>query len=858
MAKHSLVIVESPAKAKTIGKYLGRNFEVKACMGHLRDLPKSTLGVDLEHDFEPVYMPIKGKEDIIGDLKRSADKADMVYLATDPDREGEAISWHLKQLLELPDEKTRRVTFNEITKKVVQDSIQTPRDIDQNLVDAQQARRILDRIVGYELSPLLWKKIRRGLSAGRVQSVATRMVDDRDREIEAFQPEEYWSLDANLLGGSPKKAKFIAHYYGKDGEKVELKSEAETDEVINAVKDAEFIVKNIKRIDKQRRPAPPFTTSTLQQEASRKLSMTPRRTMAIAQQLYEGVELEGEGAVGLITYMRTDSLRLSDEAIAAARSFIQNRYGEKYCPDKPNRYKAKANAQDAHEAIRPSNLNWTPEQVKKDLTSEQYRLYRLVWSRFVACQMANAIYDSVSVEIDADHHRFRASSSSLKFSGYTAVYEEGKDEEKTEKSTPLPALQIGEVLTLQDFTKAQHFTQPPAHYTEATLIRAMEEQGIGRPSTYAPTISTILDRAYVIKDERHLRITNLGRVVTQLMKDRFTDIADLKFTANMEEKLDSVEEGNVPWRGVLKDFYGDFDQNLKQAEQDLDGVRIKVPDEVTDEICDLCGRNLVIKSGRFGRFLACPGYPECSFTKPLAVEMPGRCPKCGGRIMKRTGTSKRTHRQYTYYCCEHRNSPKEDLRCDFVTWDVPLKDDCPVCGNTLFKRSGRGYKKPFCINPACSEFLPEDQRGYPKKPTEESKDETETAQTDNAESPVDAPSDSADTESESKTAKKSAKKTTTTKSKTAAKKSKTIKKTASEKLEESESKSKTARKSTAKTTSKTKSATKSKTATKANMTKTTAKKSETVKKTAGKKAVGTSKKSTSKKSVKAPETDEAE
>ena len=783
MAKQSLVIVESPAKAKTIGKYLGKDFTVKACMGHLRDLPKSTLGVDLEHDFEPVYKPIKGKEEIISDLKKAAKSADTVYLATDPDREGEAISWHLKQLLNLPDEKTRRVTFNEITKKVVQESIQEPRDIDQNLVDAQQARRILDRIVGYELSPLLWKKIRRGLSAGRVQSVATRMVDDRDREIEAFQPEEYWTLDANLLGNDLKKMAFAARYYGKNGKKAELKSAAEVDEVVRETENAVFSVKSVKPADKQRSPSPPFTTSTMQQEASRKLSMTPRRTMAIAQQLYEGVDIEGEGTVGLITYMRTDSLRLSEEAVAAAREFIVGRYGQNYYPVKgPNHYKAKATAQDAHEAIRPSNVNWTPEMLKKDLTGEQYRLYRLIWSRFVACQMANAVYDSVAVEIEAAEHSFRASASSLKFAGYTAVYEEGRDEEKEEKESPLPALQEGEQLALRDFSRDQHFTQPPAHYTDATLIRAMEEQGIGRPSTYAPTVSTILDREYVVKEGKYLHITNLGRVVTALMKERFSDIADLKFTANMEQRLDSVEEGATPWKSVLRDFYGEFDHDLKQAEQELDGVRIKVPDEVSEEICPECGRNLVIKSGRFGRFLACPGYPECSFTMPLVVEMPGRCPKCGGRIMKRTGTSKKTGKQYTYYCCEHMNSRDESAKCDFMTWDVPVKDDCPVCGHTMFKKAGRGFKKPFCINPECSNFLPEDQRGYPKKPAAEGKSEEPEAGTEEAK-PAAKKSTAKKAASEKTAAKKPAAKKTTAKAatkKTAAKKT-TAKKPAASK-----------------------------------------------------------------------------
>ena len=805
MAKQSLVIVESPAKAKTIEKYLGKEFRVRASMGHLRDLPKSKLGVDVEHDFEPVYQPIKGKEEIIGELKKSAKAADTVYLATDPDREGEAISWHLKQLLELPDGKTRRVTFNEITKKVVQESIQEPRDIDQNLVDAQQARRILDRIVGYELSPLLWKKIRRGLSAGRVQSVATRMVDDREREIEAFQPEEYWTLDAALLGGGAKRAEFTAHYHGKDGKKAELKSAAEVDAVVEETKNRPFSVKSVKRTDKQRSPSPPFTTSTLQQDASRKLSMTPRRTMAIAQQLYEGVDIAGEGAVGLITYMRTDSLRISEEALAAAKTFILGRYGKEYYPAQTRHYKAKANAQDAHEAIRPSNVALTPEQVKGDLTGEQYRLYKLIWSRFLASQMENAVYDSVSVDIAAGEHIFRATASGLKFAGYTAVYEEGRDEEKEEKESPLPALREGEELALKEFHRDQHFTQPPAHYTDATLIRAMEEQGIGRPSTYAPTVSTILDREYVLKEGKYLRITNLGRVVTELMKQRFPDIADLQFTAHMEQKLDSVEEGRTPWKDVLRDFYGDFEKDLKEAETALEGIRIKVPEEVSEEVCPECGRNLVVKSGRFGRFLACPGYPDCSFTMPLVVVMPGRCPKCGGRLMKRTGVSKKTNKQYNYYCCEHRSAKDESSRCDFMTWDVPVKDDCPVCGQTMFKRSGRGFKRPYCINPACSNFLPEDQRGYPKKKTDG--DGTEPPETEEAPAKKSAAAKKTTAAKKTATAKKTAaakkpaaakktaaatkkatttKKTTTTKT-TAAKKTATAKKTAAAKKTTAES-----------------------------------------------------------------------
>ena len=782
MAKEDLVIVESPAKAKTIGKYLGKGYAVKACMGHLRDLPKSTIGVDFEADFEPEYRPIRGKEDIISDLRRSADAAGTVYLATDPDREGEAISWHLKNLLELPDEKAKRVTFNEITKKVVQESIREPREIDQSLVDAQQARRILDRIVGYKISPVMWKKIKPRMSAGRVQSVATRMVDDREREIEAFQSEEYWTLDALLLGNDVKKIPFAAHYHGRDGKKAELKSAEAVDAIVRETENEAFTVKSVKRSDKQRSPSPPFTTSTMQQEASRKLSMTPRRTMAIAQQLYEGVDIAGEGTVGLITYMRTDSLRLSEEAIASARSFISSRYGSAYCPAAPRHYKAKATAQDAHEAIRPSNVNWTPEELKKDLTAEQYRLYRLIWSRYVACQMANAVYDSVSVEVDCAGHSFRASSSSLKFSGYTAVYEEGRDEEKEEKESPLPALQEGEELKLKDFVRDQHFTQPPAHYTDATLIRAMEEQGIGRPSTYAPTVSTILDRGYVKKEGKYLLITNLGRASTEWMKEYFADIEDLKFTAGMEQKLDAVEEGSVAWKDVLRDFYYDgFEEKLKAAEA---GERKIVPPTVSDEICPECGKNLVEKDGKFGPFLACPGFPECSFTMPLVIVMPGRCPKCGGRLMKRTGVSKKSGKQYTYYCCEYRNHKDENLKCEFVTWDVPVKDDCPVCGETMFKRSGKGFKKPFCINEACENFLPEDKRGYPKtagKTEGENGGEAEAANETAAEKKT-AAKKTAGKRSAAKTVKKTAAKKSAEK-KTAAKKT-AAKKTTKKKGEE--------------------------------------------------------------------------
>ena len=707
MAKaKDLVIVESPAKAKTIEKYLGGNYKVTASMGHLRDLPKSKMGVDIENGFEPQYIPVRDKTELITQLKKDAKSANTVYLATDPDREGEAISWHLKELLDLPEDKARRVTFNEITRKVVTDSIQHPRGIDQDLVDAQQARRILDRIVGYKLSPLLWRKVRTGLSAGRVQSVATRMVVDREEEIKAFVSEEYWLLDALLSradGGS-----FTARYYGEGEKKRELKCRADVDAILEDTKDAPFTVTSVKRGEKQRTPAPPFITSTLQQEASRRLSMTPRRTMSIAQQLYEGVEIAGQGSVGLITYMRTDSLRLSEDALSAAKDYIIGRYGSAYYPGKPRRFKTKAGAQDAHEAIRPTDVNLTPEMVRKDLTQEQYRLYRLIWGRFTASQMANAVYDNVSVDVDSAGHTFRANYSELKFPGYTAVYEEAKDEESDELKNPLPSLSEGEGLKLEKMTPDQQFTQPPARYTEATLIRAMEEKGIGRPSTYAPTISTITAHDYVIKEGKYLRPTPLGEVVTGLMKEHFADIVDLKFTNHMEEELDGIESGRAEWRKVLDEFYRGFEKEYEQAEKSLDGVRVKVPDVLSDETCDVCGRQMVVKKGRFGYFLACPGFPECTFTKPIVVEMPGKCPKCGGKILKRT-----SRKGYVFYACERGTD------CGFITWDVPTKDFCPACGKTLFKKSGRGPLKSFCINEACPNFVPEEKRSYKKKTPEE-------------------------------------------------------------------------------------------------------------------------------------------
>lgn len=698
-----LVIVESPSKAKTISKYLGPDYQVKACMGHLRDLPKSTMGVDLENDFTPEYIPMKEKAELIKELKRSADKADTVYLATDPDREGEAISWHIKELLKLPDQKTRRVTFNEITKNVVTRAIAQPRDIDRDLVDAQQARRILDRIVGYQLSPLLWRKVRRGLSAGRVQSVATRMVVERENEIRAFVPEEYWSLDVTL-SCQDKAGSFEAHYHG-DEKKRTLRSEDEVRAIMADVEGQLFTVGSIKKADKHRSPAPPFITSTLQQEASRKLNMTPKRTMTIAQQLYEGVDVTGHGTVGLITYMRTDSLRLSEEAISAARGFIQERYGKAFCPASARHYKTKSAAQDAHEAIRPSDVRLDPELIQKDLTRDQYRLYRLIWSRFVACQMSNAVYDTAAIDTVCKGHVFRSNHQNLRFAGFLAVYEEGRDDESEEKTDVLPELQEGEQVRHLRSKPEQHFTQPPARYTEATLVKAMEEKGVGRPSTYASIVSTIQDREYVVKKDKKLEPTPLGEVVTQLMLDRFTDVIDVAFTAGMENKLDEVEAGRLPYKQVLRDFYAGFHQEMEAAEDALKDTRIKVPEEVSDEVCEVCGRNMVVKFGRFGKFLACPGYPECKNTKPIVEHMPGRCPKCGAGMLKR-----KSKKGYTYYSCE--TGPE----CGFLTWDVPTDQDCPTCGQTMFKRSGKGRMRPFCINEACANFLPEDKRGYYRKP----------------------------------------------------------------------------------------------------------------------------------------------
>ena len=686
MAKKHLVIVESPAKAKTIGKYLGKDYEVKASMGHLRDLPKSKLGVDIEHDFEPVYQPIRGKEELISELKKAAKSSDTVYLATDPDREGEAISWHLKALLNLDDEKAKRVTFNEITKKVVSESIKEPRAIDQDLVDAQQARRVLDRIVGYQLSPLLWKKVRRGLSAGRVQSVAVRMVDDREKEIQAFEAQEYWTLDADLTDEATHKT-FEAHYYGKDGKKVEPASGEQVDGIIADIGDKSFTVTNIKRTDKQRSPSLPFTTSTLQQEASRKLNMTPRRTMAIAQQLYEGVDITGEGTVGLITYMRTDSLRIAAEAQAAAKTFIADRWGEGYVCKMPRKWKSRSAtaAQDAHEAIRPSMPELTPDEVEQSISGDTAKLYRLIWSRFMASQMADCIQDTVSASITAGEYLFRASGFRVSFDGFTALYEESTDDTK-KKETALPPLEEGQKLALKKLTADQKFTQPPPLYTEATLIHALEENGIGRPSTYAPIITTIVDRGYVEKDQKKLKTTPLGQAVNTVMMEQFPDIVNVKFSADMEKKLDVVEAGEADWVKTIDEFYQGFEKSLEQAEKNMEGKRIKVEDIPTDEICEKCGRPMVIKSGRYGKFVACSGFPECRNAHPLVKDTGGLCPLDGGHMLVRKSSKGRV-----YYGCS--NYPK----CNYMTWDEPVPEKCPQCGSTLFKKKGQLY----CAKEGC-------------------------------------------------------------------------------------------------------------------------------------------------------------
>ena len=687
-----LVIVESPAKAKTIKKYLGSNYTVQASMGHLRDLPKSQLGVDVENGFEPRYITIRGKGDLLSKLKKHAKNADKVFLATDPDREGEAISWHLQQVLDIEPEKTYRVAFNEITQSAVKSAVKSPRQIDLNLVDAQQARRVLDRIVGYSISPLLWKKVKKGLSAGRVQSVATRLVVDRENEIDNFDPVEFWNISA-VMSQQGAKQEFTARFHGgTDGKKKELHNKEQVEEILNNLKNSDYIVKSVKTSDKTRTPAAPFTTSTLQQEASRKLNYTSKKTMQVAQTLYEGVDIKGKGTVGLITYMRTDSLRISDEAQAAARQFIAETYGSEFHPVKPRQFRTKKGAQDAHEAIRPTDVTFTPQMAKQILEPSLFKLYKLIWERFVASQMSNAIYDTIQADIQADKYIFKASGSKIKFHGFTKVYVESIDvtneEDDQQQEGKLPALEKDEKLDLKKLDPKQSFTQPPARYTEATLIKAMEEEGIGRPSTYAPTISTILARGYVAREAKSLYPTELGSVVTDLMKEYFTDIVDVEFTANMETLLDRVEEGQEEWKKVIGDFYTPFESVLKKAEDEVS--KIKVADEVSDVQCEKCGRMMVYKMGRFGKFLACPGFPECRNTKNITVELGVPCPKCGGKVLIRN-----SKRGKLYYGCEHNPS------CDFMTWDKPINEKCQVCGSIKVEKRTKGGIKHVCSNKEC-------------------------------------------------------------------------------------------------------------------------------------------------------------
>lgn len=695
---YKLVIVESPAKARTISKFLGRSYKVEASQGHVRDLPKSQLGVDVEHDFEPKYITIRGRGEVLERIRKEAKGAKSIILATDPDREGEAISWHLATILGIDPESACRVEFNEITEKTVKNAIKEPRAVNMQLVNAQQARRLLDRLVGYKISPLLWVKIKKGLSAGRVQSVATRMVVDREQEIEQFEPEEYWYVDAQLrAGGKQLQARLIS----LDGERVTLSDAEQANEAKARVEKGGFVIRSVKRGERRKHPAAPFTTSNLQQEASRKLGFTTAKTMQVAQQLYEGVDIEGRGTLGLISYIRTDSVRLSDEAVAAAREMISERYGEQFVPEKPNVYKGRKSAQDAHEAIRPTNLELRPEDIKASLTKDQYNLYRLVYLRFVACQMADALYETQQIEIASDSGVvLRSSAERLKFAGFTAVYEEGTDDAPNQDehgSSLMADVSEGDHAELLSDEATQHFTQAPARYTEASLVRALEEKGIGRPSTYAPTISTILARGYVMREKKQLFPTELGVMITDMMKEYFADIVDIAFTAGMEEQLDEVEEGKLDWHKVLSDFYGPFEKTLENAESKIEKVEIK--DEISDIPCDKCGAMMVYKLGRYGRFLACPNFPECRNTKAIQVEIDAPCPKCGGKLLQKTSRKGRK-----FYGCERYPE------CDFVSWDMPVSEKCPKCGSYMTLSHTKKGDFYVCANENCRERVAAPQK----------------------------------------------------------------------------------------------------------------------------------------------------
>ncbi len=684
-----LVIVESPAKAKTIKKYLGSGFEVTASMGHIRDLPQSRLGVDVERGFKPDYVPMRGKNETISKLKEVASKSDYIYLATDPDREGEAISWHLAYILGIDSKSPVRVSFNEITKSAVKHGIDNPRIIDENLVNAQQARRILDRLVGYKLSPFLCRKIKKGLSAGRVQSVTTRLIVDRERLIRDFIPQEYWNLTAFF--NSKENKLFSAKFHGDTKKKIEINNKQLCDKILNELNNAPYIVNKVKKDTKTRQSAPPFITSTLQQEAVKRFSYSSKNTMRIAQQLYEGVNIKEMGLQGLITYMRTDSLRVSNDAVNEAKELIIAKFGEQYYPKTPKIYKSKANSQDGHEAIRPSMVTLEPNKIKDSLTPEQFKLYKLIWDKFMASQMASAIYETLNIDILANGYIFKTSDQKIIFAGFTALYEDYNEDKKEDDFGKLPKnLKEGTVLSFKELKGEQKFTQPPARYTEASLIKALEENGIGRPSTYAPTISTIIGRNYVEKEAKVLKPTVLGEITTDLMTDCFSDIVDVEFTANMENKLDTIEEGKTNWIDVLREFYKPFANKLSIAEEKMKDKYIKVPDEKSNIICDKCGKNMVIKLGRFGKFLACPSYPECKNTKPIVNETKGICIKCGGIILQKKSKTGRK-----FFGCE--NYPK----CDFVSWDEPTSELCPNCNSTLFKKNGK-VKKIYCVKEGCN------------------------------------------------------------------------------------------------------------------------------------------------------------
>ncbi len=685
---NNLVIVESPAKANTIGKFLGKDYKIVASVGHVRDLPKSQIGVDIENGFEPKYITIRGKGDVISKLKKEAKAAGKVYLATDPDREGEAISWHLANLLNIDEREKCRITFNEITKNAVKNALKAPREIDMDLVDAQQARRVMDRIVGYKISPLLWKKVRKGLSAGRVQSVAARLICDREEEIENFEQEEYWSITASLQKKKSGPA-FEAKFFGKQDEKIELRNKDQVDEILSRLDGREYIVSKVKNGEKKKAPPPPFTTSTMQQEASRKLGFPTKKTMIVAQQLYEGIAVKGHGTAGLVTYIRTDSVRISAEAQQEARRYIGDKFGAKYLPEEIRNYKNRSASQDAHEAIRPTYVDMEPDAIKESLTNDQYKLYKLIWSRFLSSQMSSAVYDTVAADITAGDLLFKANGSKLRFKGYLAVYTEGRDDETEDGDITIPELIQDEKLLLKKLEEKQHFTQPPLRYTEATLVKTLEEKGIGRPSTYAPIITTILARGYIEKEKKFLKPTELGIIVNDLMKGNFSDIVDVQFTAQMEKKLDDVEEGTKKWSELMKDFYGPFAASLKEAESKIGHIEIR--DEETDIKCEKCGRNMVIKTGRNGKFLACPGFPECRNAKSIRDEAGVSCPECGSMVL-----FKKTRKGKRYLGCE------KNPECGFMTWDMPAGENCPECGSFLVKKHNGRKVSLKCSNSKCS------------------------------------------------------------------------------------------------------------------------------------------------------------